>query len=106
MSFVRRFEDREVPPHLVGKGRAHELRSQEYSCAILGLIFLRFAEVRFALQRGKLDAAGTSSRRGNRIEEPTAYHAQGILYLSPEARFDTLLALPEAGAAGAIMQSP
>ena len=35
-----------------------------------------------------------------------AYPAQGILYLSPEARFDTLLALPEASVAGAIMQSP
>ena len=46
---------------------------QEYSGPILGLIFLRFAEVRFALQRGTLDAAGASSRRGNRIEEPTAY---------------------------------
>ena len=49
------------------------LKPQEYSGPILGLIFLRFAEVRFALQRGKLDAAGASSRRGNRIEEPTAY---------------------------------
>jgi len=82
------------------------LKPQEYSGPILGLIFLRFAEVRFALQRGKLDAAGASSRRGNRIEEPTAYHAQGILYLSPGARFDTLLALPEAAVAGTIMQSP
>ena len=59
------------------------LKPQEYSGPLLGLIFLRFAEVRFVLQRGKLDAAGasSSSRRGNRIEEPTAYHAQGILYL-------------------------
>ena len=54
------------------------LKSQEYSAPVLGLIFLRFAEVRFALQRGKLDAAGGSSRRGNRIEEthrlPCARH--------------------------------
>jgi type I restriction enzyme M protein len=28
------------------------LRSQEYSSPVLGLIFLRFAEVRFAAQRG------------------------------------------------------
>ena len=40
------------------------LKPQEYSGPILGLIFLRFAEVRFALQRGKLDAAGVSPRRG------------------------------------------
>ena len=77
------------------------LKPQEYSGPILGLIFLRFAEARFALQRGKLGAAGASSRRGNRIEEPTAYHAEGILYLSSEARFDYLLTLPEAADIGA-----
>ncbi|HRX62045.1 MAG TPA: type I restriction-modification system subunit M N-terminal domain-containing protein [Candidatus Competibacter sp.] len=70
------------------------LKAQEYSGPILGLIFLRFAEVRFAAQRAKLEAAGASSRRGSRVDEPAAYHAEGILYLNPEARFDTLLALP------------
>ncbi len=81
------------------------LKAQEYSGPILGLIFLRFAEVRFALQRGKLEAAGASarasSRRSSRVDEPTAYHAEGILYLSPEARFDYLLALPEMADIGA-----
>ena len=77
------------------------LKAQEYSGPILGLIFLRFAEVRFALQRGKLEAAGASSRRGSRVDEPTAYHAEGILYLSPDARFDYLLTLPEAANIGA-----
>ena len=38
------------------------LKAQEYSGPILGLIFLRFAEVRFAIQRTKLEAASTSSR--------------------------------------------
>jgi hypothetical protein len=32
------------------------LKAQEYSGPILGLIFLRFAEVRFAIQRSKLEA--------------------------------------------------
>ena len=77
------------------------LKAQEYSGPILGLIFLRFAEVRFAAQRSKLDAAGASSRRGNRVEEPAAYHADGILYLAPEARFDYLLNLPEGADIGA-----
>ena len=77
------------------------LKAQEYSGPILGLIFLRFAEVRFAAQRAKLSATGASSRRGSRIDEPAAYHAEGILYLSPEARFDYLLALPEATDVGA-----
>ena len=77
------------------------LKPQEYSGPILGLIFLRFAEVRFTVQRGKLEVAGASSRRGSRIDEPAAYHAEGILYLAPEARFDYLLTLPEAADVGA-----
>src|SRR5688572_30069767 len=77
------------------------LKAQEYSGPILGLIFLRFADVRFAGQRTKLGSASASSRRGSRINEPAAYHAEGILYLSAEARFDYLLSLPEATDIGA-----
>jgi type I restriction enzyme M protein len=86
---------------------AHQLRAnsglkpQEYSGPILGLIFLRFAEVRFTAQRVKLEKAGTSSRRGARVDEPGAYHAEGILYLPAEARFDFLLNRPEAENIGA-----
>lgn len=76
------------------------LKAQEYSGPILGLIFLRFAEVRFALLRAKLEKAGVSARRGSRVDEPAAYHAEGILYLSPEARFDFLLTLPESADIG------
>ncbi len=88
------------------------LKAQEYSGPILGLIFLRFAEVRFAAQRAKLSLPSPSgrgvggegaqpSRRGSRVDEPAAYHAEGILYLAPEARFDHLLMLPEAADIGA-----
>jgi type I restriction enzyme M protein len=77
------------------------LKAQEYSGPILGLIFLRFAEVRFAIRRTQLEAANTSSRRASRIDEPAAYHAEGVLYLSPEAQFDYLLTLPEASDIGA-----
>lgn len=77
------------------------LKAQEYSGPILGLIFLRFAEVRFAAQRGKLESVATSARRGSRVDEPAAYHAEGTLYLNPEARFDYLLELPEASDIGA-----
>ena len=76
------------------------LKAQEYSGPILGLIFLRFAEVRFAAQRQKLEKAGASSRRGSRVDDPTAYHAENVLYLAPEARFDYLLTLPEAANIG------
>ncbi|HLP78697.1 MAG TPA: class I SAM-dependent DNA methyltransferase, partial [Candidatus Paceibacterota bacterium] len=77
------------------------LKSQEYSAPVLGLIFLRFAEVRFAAQRAKLEKSATSSRRGSRVDEPAAYHAEGILYLPAEARFDYLLNRPEAENIGA-----
>ena len=77
------------------------LKAQEYSGPILGLIFLRFAEVRFAIQRTKLEGASASSRRGSRVDEPAAYHAEGILYLAAEARFDYLLTLPEVADIGA-----
>ena len=98
------------------------LKAQEYSGPILGIIFLRFAEVRFAQQRAKLEppspvasrhplpsdgrgaggeGAPRVSRRGSRVDEPAAYHAEGILYLAPNARFDFLLNLPEAQNIGA-----
>jgi type I restriction enzyme M protein len=77
------------------------LKSQEYSALVLALIFLRFAEVRFAAQRAKLEKASASARRGSRIDEPAAYHAEGILYLPAEARFDYLLNRPEAENIGA-----
>ena len=77
------------------------LKPQEYSGPILGLIFLRFAEVRFAAQRVKLEAAGSTARRGSRLDDPSAYQAESVLYLGPEARFDYLLTLPESVDIGA-----
>ncbi len=38
------------------------LKSQESSAPVLGLIFLRFAEVRFAAQRAKLEKARAPHR--------------------------------------------
>ncbi len=77
------------------------LKAQEYSGPLLGLIFMRFAEARFAALRDKLQAAGSSSRRGSRVDDPAAYQAEGVLYLAPEARYDALLALPEVADIGA-----
>lgn len=76
------------------------LTAAQYSQPVLGLIFLRFAEVRFAAQQTKLANTAISSRRGARSEDPAAYHADGVLYLPPGARFDHLLALPEASDVG------
>ncbi|HEY5769823.1 MAG TPA: type I restriction-modification system subunit M N-terminal domain-containing protein [Terrimicrobium sp.] len=44
------------------------LKAQEYSGPILGIIFLRFAEARFAAQRAKLEKVSASSRRGSRMD--------------------------------------
>jgi len=77
------------------------LKAGEYSGPVLGLIFLRFAEARFAKRRAELEKAGTSPRRGNsRIDDPKAYMAEGVLYLTPGARFDYLLQRPEGGNVG------
>lgn len=83
------------------------LKSQEYSAPVLGLIFLRFADVRFATRRAALEKSSASlarrslgeggSRRGSKIDDPNAYHAEGVLYLPPAARFDALLSFPEGG---------
>jgi type I restriction enzyme M protein len=76
------------------------LTSQQYSQPVLGLIFLRFAEVRFTARRAVLEKAETSGRRASRVDDPTAYHAEGVIYLSVKARFATLLNLPEGADVG------
>ena len=47
-----------------------------------------------------MEKQAAASRRGSRVDEPTAYHAEGILYLTPNARFDHLLHLPEGSNVG------
>jgi len=77
------------------------LTAAQYSTPVLGLIFLRFAEARFAKRRHELEKAGASGRRSSsRIDEPTAYHAEGVIYLTPNARYEHLLDLPEGGNIG------
>jgi type I restriction enzyme M protein len=71
------------------------LTAAQYAQPILGLIFLRFAEVRFSKRRAILETASSSARRGSRVDDPAAYHAETVLYLSPKARFEYLLTLPE-----------
>jgi type I restriction enzyme M protein len=79
------------------------LTSAQYSPPVLGLIFLRFAEVRFSARRAALGKQAASSRRGSRVEDPAAYQAEGVLYLTPNARFEHLLNLPEGKDVGKIV---
>ena len=68
-----------------------KLKSSEYSVPVLGLIFLRYADFRFTQAKARLAAQKT----GRRTVSKTDYEAQGVLYLPDEARFSTLLNLPE-----------
>jgi type I restriction enzyme M protein len=76
------------------------LSAAQYSQPVLGLIFLRFAAVRFNVRREALEGQAKGSRRGSRIDDASAYHAEGVIYLDPAARFEHLLGLPEGAAVG------
>lgn len=68
------------------------LKAGEYSVPVLGLIFLRFAEVRFAQADAELQAAFVGRRRGITRED---YQARRVLFLPERARWTHLLHLPE-----------
>src|SRR5947208_2526190 len=67
------------------------LKSHEYSAPVLGLLFLRYADHKFAQAKAKLTSQGTGRRTIGKAD----YQAQGVLYLPGNARFSTLLDLPE-----------
>ena len=72
------------------------LRASEYSTPVLGLIFLRYADHKFAQVEGEIrEKASTGKRRVRITDQRAAYHARGIFYLPEEARFQYLLNLPE-----------
>ena len=54
------------------------VRTPIFPAPVLGLIFLRFAEARFAARRKQLEAAEATSRRGSQVDEPNAYHAENL----------------------------
>ena len=72
------------------------LKAGQYSSPVLGLIFLRFADARFAACRAKLEKAATG-RRGSRVDDAGSYQAEGVLFLPAESRFSELLEFPEGG---------
>lgn len=75
------------------------LTSAQYGQPVLGLIFLRFADAKFAARRAELQK-GATGRRGSRVDDVGSYHAAGVIYLPPEARFAALLDFPEGGRDG------
>ena len=71
------------------------LKAQEYAAPILGLIFLRFAEVRFLQKQTELAQQALSARAAATMDLRLAYAAASILFLPEYARFQHLLTLPE-----------
>jgi len=70
------------------------LRPNEFYIPVLGLIFLRYADYKFGLAEAQLKKEeGHSSRRSTIGKE--SYHARNVLYVPKEARYSTILDLPE-----------
>ena len=76
-----------------------KLRAADYSIPVLGLIFLKYADHKFAHATGQLKAqAQTTTSRRRRQRDPLSpdrYKAAGVLYLPNEAHFKRLVKLPE-----------
>lgn len=68
------------------------LRPSQFSAPVLGLIFLRYAEDKYAQAEEKLGLVGSGNRR--KVSKAD-YEAEGVIFLRPEARFSFLQALPE-----------
>ena len=71
------------------------LKASEYASPVLGLIFLRYADERFAQATESVGPG--SERRPIGAED---YQAAGALYLPEESRFEGLLNLPEGADVG------
>ncbi|MEM9762076.1 MAG: class I SAM-dependent DNA methyltransferase [Pseudomonadota bacterium] len=67
------------------------LKPAEFSGPVLGLVFLRYAEKKFADVEAEIGPVGSGNRR--KIGKAD-YMAKGVIYLRPEARFSHLQNLP------------
>lgn len=67
------------------------LKPAEFSTPVLGLIFLRYADKRFAECDAMLQKKGVPADEREAVD----YQAEGVLYLPEEARFSYLLKLTE-----------
>ena len=72
------------------------LKQSEYSGPVLGLIFLKFADARFADAYERIEGKSTGRKKITK----TNYHAEGVLYLPDTSRYDTLLQLPDSADMG------
>lgn len=68
------------------------LKPAEFSGPVLGLVFLRYAEHKFAKAEENIGPVGSGGRR--KIGKAD-YEAEGVIFLTPEARFSHLQSLAE-----------
>ncbi len=68
------------------------LKPAEFSTPVLGLIFLRYAENKYAAAEKKLGPIGSGGRRKVGKND---YLKEGVIFLPPEARFSYLQNLTE-----------
>ena len=73
-----------------------KLRAADYSIPVLGLIFLRYADVRFGWAEQRLEAEATERNPVTKAH----YQAEGVMYLPDEARYGHLRGLPESADIG------
>jgi type I restriction enzyme M protein len=67
------------------------LKSSDYSVPVLGLIFLKYADIRFQRAKAEIEAGGSGRRQVGK----TDYQARGVMYLPKGTHFSELLKLPE-----------
>jgi type I restriction enzyme M protein len=95
---LRQFEDRlwKAADQL----RANSsLAASQYSIPVLGLIFLRYADVRFTQVERELAGKATGRREIGKAD----YQARGVMYVPETARFTYLRSLPEGTDLGAAL---
>lgn len=68
-----------------------KLRAADYSIPVLGLIFLRYADVRFSQVEKELAGKATGRRQIGKAD----YQARGVMYVPETARYEYLRSLPE-----------
>lgn len=69
-----------------------KLKANEYAVPVLGLIFLRFADLKFSLAKKEIEDKDNEQRRKINKED---YKALGVMYVPEEARFSRLFDLPD-----------
>jgi type I restriction enzyme M protein len=69
-----------------------DLKPSEFSTPVLGLLFLRYAESKFAAAQARFASDGLAEDELDK----TDYQSEGVLYLMPHARFSHLVSLAEA----------